>query len=99
MPAANVIALPDHIDFITKTLGCLPVANIENLKPEKFGKADLVVEENTPEGKIVKEYDKLHLVPFGEYIPLKNTFKFLETIVPIGDFTAGKDYTLFKLLL
>jgi len=42
------------IDFISKTLGCLPVANIENLKPEKFGKADLVVEETTPEGKIVK---------------------------------------------
>jgi T-complex protein 1 subunit delta len=43
-----------EIDFITKTLGCLPVANAENLKPEKFGKADLVCEESTPDGKIVR---------------------------------------------
>nr|CCC93328.1 putative T-complex protein 1, delta subunit [Trypanosoma congolense IL3000] len=42
------------IDFITKTLGCLPVANIENLRPEKFGHADLVLEENTPSGKIIR---------------------------------------------
>lgn len=44
----------NDIDFITKTLGCLPVANIENLKPEKFGRADLVEEESTPGGKIIR---------------------------------------------
>jgi T-complex protein 1 subunit delta len=44
----------NDIDFISKTLGCLPVANVENLKPEKFGRADLVVEETTPEGKVIK---------------------------------------------
>lgn len=44
----------------------------------------------------IRQYDKLHLVPFGEFIPLRNTFTFLETIVPIGDFSAGKDYTVFK---
>lgn len=43
----------------------------------------------------VTHYDKLHLVPFGEYIPLKKTFPFLETIVPIGDITPGQEYTLF----
>lgn len=47
-------------------------------------------------GEAVSRYDKLHLVPFGEYIPLKNIFPFLETVVPIGDFTAGKQYTIFK---
>jgi len=49
------------------------------------------------EGKLLNKYNKLHLVPFGEYIPLRKTFRFLETIVPIGDFTAGKDYTIFEL--
>ena len=44
----------NDIEFITKTLGCLPVANIENLKPEKFGHAEMVVEEGTPDGKIIK---------------------------------------------
>ena len=42
------------IEFISKTIGCLPVANIENLKPEKFGRADTVIEESTPDGKIVR---------------------------------------------
>jgi apolipoprotein N-acyltransferase len=46
---------------------------------------------------LLDKYDKIHLVPFGEYIPLKNIFPFLETIVPIGDITAGRDYTVFEI--
>jgi apolipoprotein N-acyltransferase len=49
----------------------------------------------SPDGQADKTYDKLHLVPFGEYIPLKNIFRFLETVVPIGDIAAGKDYVVF----
>jgi len=48
-------------------------------------------------GETTSRYDKLHLVPFGEYIPLKNVFPFLETVVPIGDITAGKNYTIFQI--
>ena len=42
------------IPFLVNTLGCLPIAHIDNLKKEKFGKADLVAEESTPDGKIVR---------------------------------------------
>jgi apolipoprotein N-acyltransferase len=49
------------------------------------------------EGKLLNRYDKLHLVPFGEYIPLKQILPFLETIVPIGDITRGKEYTILEL--
>lgn len=46
-------------------------------------------------GKVLDKYDKVHLVPFGEYIPLKKMLSFLETIAPIGDIEKGKDYTVF----
>jgi apolipoprotein N-acyltransferase len=49
-----------------------------------------------PGGSAVTIYSKLHLVPFGEYIPLKNILPFLETIVPIGDVQPGREYTIFK---
>jgi len=42
------------VPFICKCLGVLPVSNIENLKPEKFGKADLVAQESTSEGRVVR---------------------------------------------
>ena len=36
-------------------------------------------------GEIVDRYDKIHLVLFSEWIPLKHTLKFLRVLVP-GDF-------------
>jgi len=41
-------------------------------------------------------YNKLHLVPFGEYVPFKNTFPFLQAIAPIGDIEPGREYTIFE---
>ena len=48
-------------------------------------------------GRVIGRYDKLHLVPFGEYIPLKKALPFLQAVVPIGDIAAGNDYTVFSL--
>ncbi len=48
------------------------------------------------DGKVLRQYKKIHLVPFGEYIPLRFLFPFLEHIVPIADFTAGEEYSVFE---
>ncbi|MEA3488920.1 MAG: apolipoprotein N-acyltransferase [Candidatus Omnitrophota bacterium] len=50
-------------------------------------------------GKKLKEvYRKIHLVPFGEYVPFGRYFDFLRGHIdkPIGDFERGDEYTLFK---
>jgi len=47
-------------------------------------------------GDINETYRKVHLVPFGEYLPLRSIFPFLSNIVPIGDFTAGERWTTFS---
>uniref|UniRef100_A0A7S0Y676 T-complex protein 1 subunit delta n=2 Tax=Hemiselmis andersenii TaxID=464988 RepID=A0A7S0Y676_HEMAN len=44
----------DQIEFICKTLNCTPIASADALRPEKLGKADMVEEIATSDGKIVK---------------------------------------------
>ena len=53
------------------------------------------------DGKMACRYDKVHLVPFGEYLPLKNILGFVERFSrrPIGDFTAGKEFTVFEFFI
>ena len=51
------------------------------------------------DGASGQRYDKLRLVPFGEYIPLKSVFGWLTPVADafgISDFSEGKDPVVFR---
>jgi apolipoprotein N-acyltransferase len=88
----DATSLQDTLDLSKEIKVPLLIGAVTRDNDEYFNSALLI----KPSGEIAGRYDKLHLVPFGEYIPLKKFLPFLETIVPIGDITAGKEYTVFK---
>lgn len=48
---------------------------------------------------IVSEYDKVHLVPFGEYIPFSTKFKFLKKLnLGQSNFSPGKNNKPFTII-
>jgi len=50
------------------------------------------------EGRIVSQYDKIRLMPFGEYVPLPQWLPGASSVRGIvGDFTPGSSYTLMPL--
>src|SRR4029077_20906553 len=51
-----------------------------------------------PSGRRVFTYDKMNLVPFGEYVPLRQWIKFAGRLTAdIADFTPGTEYRVGQL--
>jgi apolipoprotein N-acyltransferase len=47
----------------------------------------------SPEGEIKGKYNKVHLVPYGEYVPLREVFPFIKKLTAgMGDFSTGTGY-------
>ena len=61
-------------------------AGDRNRPPDIFNSAALVA----PSGEWVARYDKIHLVPFGEFIPFENLISFAKPLTrEIGTFGRG----------
>lgn len=64
-----------------------------NLKGTNFYNSAVMI---NPKGEKIGQYDKIHLVPFGEYVPLPEP---IAAIVPtmVGNFEIGNEYDLIPL--
>jgi len=59
----------------------------------QFNRAYLV----GPQARIIGWYDKLRLVPFGEYVPLQPLLFFVDKVVEgVGNFAAGPEPVVFR---
>jgi len=71
--------------------------NKKNGTIENYNSAFLL----SPDFRILNRYDKIHLVPFGEFVPLEGILKinlFRDIIGEIGSFRSGRNETVFTLL-
>jgi apolipoprotein N-acyltransferase len=70
-----------------------PSYKIERGKVNHYNSAYLV----SPSKELIGRYDKIHLVPFGEYVPLGEILSLGSLGEGIGDFKSGKSIFNFSL--
>ena len=51
----------------------------------------------SPQGDVASVYDKMHLVPYGEYVPFRDLIPFAKRLTAgIGDFYPGEEHLVMK---
>ncbi|MCL2790040.1 MAG: apolipoprotein N-acyltransferase [Desulfobulbus sp.] len=89
-PLANrltAFTTADNVWLLTGTPLITVAAREDGAEQERYWNGALLL---GPGGQVGGEYAKRHLVPFGEYVPLRRWLPFLQPLVAdIGDFSEG----------
>jgi apolipoprotein N-acyltransferase len=80
------MAQATHIWVVTGAIGSTPAMQGGKSASQIFNSAALV----SPTGEWTARYDKVHLVPFGEYLPFPQLFSFAGGLTKeVGEFQSG----------
>jgi apolipoprotein N-acyltransferase len=91
--------LTEKLRQFQKRLGAYLLTGSVRLRDERDGERKLSnsVILLSPDGEVASVYDKIHLVPYGEYVPLRSIFPFIEKLVEaIGDFLPGREIVVME---
>jgi apolipoprotein N-acyltransferase len=84
-----------HVEAASKALGA-PLFTGSERYEKKSGRSMNSSWLVDGQGKPVDYYDKVHLAPFGEFVPLSEMFPFIGKVVPaIGDVGSGTEQKVF----
>ncbi len=84
--AVSNIAREAQTWVLSGSLGVRNARQTPEQATQLYNSASLV----SPSGEWVSRYDKVHLVPFGEYVPFKRLFAFAGGLTKeVGDFSRG----------
>ncbi|MGA8526195.1 MAG: apolipoprotein N-acyltransferase [Candidatus Sulfotelmatobacter sp.] len=84
------MARETHSWVVTGAIGTAPAAQSARPASQVFNSAALI----SPAGDWTSRYDKVHLVPFGEYLPFPKLFAFAGGLTKeVGEFEAGTSRT------
>jgi apolipoprotein N-acyltransferase len=80
------IARESQAWVLAGSLGIRNASQTPERSTQVYNSANLI----NPQGEWVARYDKVHLVPFGEYVPFKRVFGFAGGLTKeVGDFVQG----------
>ena len=96
VPQENIAAAKDYLKLLTRELGTAVLVGIDRVHvfPDATGQPTFRAYNSSvlvdASGQIVGTYDKMHRVPFGEYIPFADWLPALYKLTPLtGGIEAG----------
>jgi apolipoprotein N-acyltransferase len=90
--AMSALARAEHAPIIVGDLG-VDMDATKKRGYDLYNSADFIA----ADGSFAGRYDKIHLVPFGEYVPFKRLFFFAGDLMgEAGTFDAGHNRTVFN---
>jgi apolipoprotein N-acyltransferase len=83
----EMLAQQSRTWLLAASVGVNTASQSPQQQSEEFNSAALI----SPAGELTGRYDKIHLVPFGEYVPFKSVMPFMDMLTKeVGTFARGQ---------